>query len=362
MRTRIGFLTTMAFLICGSGASVSAAIIHVPTDHPDIASALAAAVAGDQVVVAAGTYPEHDLILRSGVVLRGATGNPADVVIDGTRSGRCVYGAGLDAATRLEALTLTNGLPGAGSAPDESAGGGLFVDGGALTVANCVFSRNETAVGGGAFVKGTGTPAFVGCVFDGNEATESAGLFLRGVCNPIVQDCVFRNGVRTLLGGGLTWAGSGQALIERCTVEDNTVYESGGGVEVIGTRAVAVLRDCLIRRNAAAYDAGGLYVGNYGSAILERCEITGNSAAGAGGGILLGTGAVLTAIECTILDNAAPVGPDGSIGPSASATLTCCVFAPDAWQTLGSLIVNNDDCAVAVETTGWGELKAMFRP
>ena len=339
----------------------SATIRNVPADHPDIASALATAVPGDEVVIAPGTYLEHDLILPSGVVLRGATGDPADVVIDSGQAGRCIYGAGLDAASRIEALTLANGLPAWGSTPHNSWGGGLMVDGGALTVANCVFTGNETAIGGGAFVIGTDTPTFSDCIFDGNEATESAGLLLTGICTPLVQNCVFRNGDRTLVGGGMTWTGSGHALIEDCTVEDNVVLETGGGVEVFGNGAVATLRRCLIRRNAARLGAGGLSVGNGGHVILENCEIVENGAEDYSGGIHLGTATILEATETTILGNTAPTGPDGGIGPSAAATLICCTIDAGSWNVLGSLTLDDDGCSVAVETSAWGTLKATFR-
>lgn len=61
--------------------------LHVPGDHPTILAALQAAAVGDSVVVAAGTYVEVGLEVPSGLTLRGATGDPADVVIDGDGGG-----------------------------------------------------------------------------------------------------------------------------------------------------------------------------------------------------------------------------------------------------------------------------------
>jgi hypothetical protein len=358
---RPALVIALAISITGLAAPSLGSILHVPADYPDINSALASAVANDEVVIAAGTYFEHDLILPSGVVLRGATGNPSDVIIDGERMGRCIYGTLLDATTRIEALTLSNGLPAGGSTPHNSWGAGLMVDQGSLTVANCIFTANETAIGGGAFIIGTGTPTFVGCVFDGNEASESAGLHLSGICDPLIQDCVFRNGDRTVYGGGMTWVGSGHALIENCTVEDNTVLEAGGGLEIFGSGAVATLRGCVLRGNSAGLFGGGLSVGNYGHAILENCEIAENSAGDSGGGVSLGSGTVLEATETTILNNSAPTGPDGQIGSSASAILTCCTVISEAWNVLGSLSLDDEDCGVATETSIWGGFKILFR-
>ncbi len=362
MRTSTTSFSVLVLATFAASSFCAAAILNVPTDHADIATALTAAVAGDEVVVAAGTYLEHDLILPSGVVLRGATGDPADVTIDSQRAGRCVFGTNLDAATRLEALTLTNGLSSLSSTGFTSWGGGLMVDSGALTVANCVFSTNEAAIGGGAWVTGTGTPTFVDCIFDGNAATESAGMILRGTCSPVLQNCVFRNATdRIMYGGGLTWVGTGQALLEDCTVEDNAVLESGGGVEVFGSGATATLRNCVIRRNTAGLYAGGMDASLSSHVILENCEITDNGAGSSGGGVNLGSGVVLEAFISTILNNTAPSGPDGVVGSSASATLTCCTIDLAAWNALGTLTIDDANCTVATEPSTWGGVKAIFR-
>ena len=350
----------VAGLLLAAGP-VAAATLHVPGDHPDVTSALAAAAAGDSVVVAPGTYFEHDLVLPSGVTLRGATDEPADVVIDAQRLGRCIYGADLDAATRIEGLTLRNGLPAWGSTPHNSWGAGLMVDGGALTVANCVFAANETAVGGGAFVTGFGSPTFVDCVFDGNSATEVAGLLLGGNCDPVVRGCTFRDGKLIMTGGALTWLGSGRALFENCRVENNTVLETGGGVEVLNARAVAVLRSCAITGNSARYGGGGLYVGNGGHAILETCTIVGNSAGEYGGGVTLDYGSVLEATESSIRDNEAPRGADGDVSVQAAATLRCCDVDTTAWAVRGSLVIDDEGCGIPVEPATWSGLKARFR-
>ena len=359
MRPRTRFLTILAMAVA-LALPCAAATLQVPGDHPDIASALAAAAAGDSVVVGAGTWFEHDLILPSRVTLRGATGDPTDVVIDAERAGRCIYAAGVEAGTRLEALTLSNGLPAWGSTPHNSWGAGLMVDGGELTVAGCVFTANETAVGGGAFVTGSGSPTFVDCVFDGNSATEVAGLLLGGVCDPVVRNCTFRNGDRIMVGGGVTWLGRGLALIENCLVENNTVWETGGGVEVQNAGAVAILRGCVITGNSARYGGGGLYVGYDGRAVLESCTISGNSAGEYGGGVVLAFGAHLEATETYIRDNSAPRGPDGDVYADAAAVLTCCDIDLAAWHAAGSLIVDDEDCGVPTQPATWSGVKALF--
>jgi hypothetical protein len=354
------FLLANAAILFLPASPAVADVLNVPADHADIASALLASVAGDVVVVAAGLYREHDLVLPSGVVLRGATGDPADVVIDSERLGRCVYGAELDAGTRIEALTLSNGLPAWGETPHNSWGAGLMVDGGSPTVANCIFTGNETAIGAGAFFIGTGAPVIEDCVFDTNSSTESSGLFLGSVGDPVVRDCVFRNASGCMMGGGMTWVGLGHALIERCTVEDNEVIESGGGVEVYGSGATATLRDCVIRRNSAGIFGGGLVVANHGRAVLENCEVVDNAATQSAGGVALGHGASLEATDSTFLNNAAPDGADGYVDDNATALLICCNAEPASWNAIGPLTIDDENCAVAARNASWGKLKSHF--
>jgi len=82
-------------------------VIRVPGDYPTIAEALAVALAGDTVQVAAGTYPEGGLWVPPGVGLVGAgwqstiiDGNGADVMIypgpDSLVEGFTIRGSGPD--------------------------------------------------------------------------------------------------------------------------------------------------------------------------------------------------------------------------------------------------------------------------
>ncbi len=351
-------LITSLFL---TATAALGADLHVPGTHPSIAAALAAAAPGGAVVVAPGTYREHDLILPSGVVLRGESGDPADVIIDGERLGRCIYGAGLDASTRIEGVTLSNGLPAWGSTPYNSWGAGLMVDGGSLTVSHCIFRENETAIGGGAFVKGTGSPVFEDCLFEANQATEVAGLQLSVIGDPVVRNCVFRGGWRTMVGGGVTWCGSGTATLEGLTVEDNEVWETGGGIELLGYYAYAEIRDCVIRNNTADIGAAGLYVYRSRNVVLENVTITGNTSGEYAGGVEFASYAIVTGLACTILDNEAPSAPDGRLGSLAAMTFNCCDVDPDRWILDGTAVFTEDGCEVGNEAVGWGELKATFR-
>jgi len=60
----------------------TAAVIHVPGDQPTIQAGIDAAHAGDTVLVAGGTYYEHDIQMKSGVHLLSETGQPESVRVN----------------------------------------------------------------------------------------------------------------------------------------------------------------------------------------------------------------------------------------------------------------------------------------
>ena len=130
---------------------------------------------------------------------------------------------------------------------------------------------------------------------------------------------------------------------------------------MFGASTTATLRNCLIRRNSSGGGDGGMSVGNNGQATLEQCEIIENSASSGVGGIGLGAGAILIATDSTILNNTSPLGPDCIVGPTATATLTCCNIDLASWDIRGIFSQNNDGCGVSVEATTWGGVKALYR-
>ncbi|MFH1278829.1 MAG: Ig-like domain-containing protein [Candidatus Eisenbacteria bacterium] len=284
---------------------------RVPVDAPTIKAALDSAQAPDTVIVAPGMYHEGNIVMKSGVVLRGATGNPADVTVDADSLGRGISCSGLDAATAVIGITFTGGV--------QVNGGGCYVTGSDMTFERCVFTGNRaTSYGGGVRVYGC-DPVFRGCDFTGNEA---------------------------LSGGGLSVITS-TAVLESCLVAGNAATNAGGGIHASGT--TLSITQGTIAENECASTGAAMYVTS-GTVTLERSIVAFNE----GGVAILCSGTGFINLACSdVYGNSGGdftgclAGQEGVNGNWSSDPLFCLGNAPgDRYSIDGA-----SDCAPAQQPT-----------
>jgi hypothetical protein len=247
-------------LLFGVGESYSAELL-VPEDHATIAGALEAAVFGDTVSIATGTYYEHDLVWPPGVSILGRAGDPDWVVIDAQYQGRVLGGEDLVPQNELGFLTLKNGdaegWPGSGLSAEGDAylhdfivehcrsshrGIGLYVRGGA-TITDCVLRYNQTDAsstsGGGAWLqdRGHAHPLYVRKLeVHGNDAEYGAGIYYNGFNGYLTELYIHDNpgpGM-TVLNGEVDGIGP---TVENSLFENNLVCG-------VGFDAGLILRNC----------------------------------------------------------------------------------------------------------------------
>jgi hypothetical protein len=283
---------------------------------------------GDDVVVhaAAGTY--HQTICfdtcASGklpemfkLTLEGASERSTIIDAGGANS---VFSIGVDTPdTFLRALTLTDG-----NAPASSAGGGgIAVDGGTLTVDDCLVTgntaeRSVTGGGGGIWV-------------DGGSLT--------------LQNSVVRDNT-ALTGGGLGVMTGGKVLVEDSTIADNSATDAtpisgqpggqGGGVYAgLESTHPLSIESSTVTGNTATGDpqGGGVYL-NFDNADVTGSTVSDNSAPGTEG-----VGGAFYVVNAHL-----HLGADILDGNAAPVNTTCGTFDGGTIGDDGHNVVDDTTC------------------
>ncbi len=288
MESRSILITAVAVVCLPLNAR--AATWHVPSEAPTIQAGIDSAAAGDTVLVACGTYYEHDIVMKSGVVLAGENGNPDSVTINASGLGRVLFCEQADGSTRIEGLTLTGGY--ASGAGPELCGGGIYCAGSSPTIARCAVAGNSSDYYGGGIYLDDSSPNLVECTVSGNSSPYSGGIHA-GNSSPNLYACVVSGIASDLSGGGMWCQGSSSPVLTHCTFFGNL---SGAG--------------------------GGLYVSGGSCPTLTGCTLSGNSTFGGHGGGIYAYGATVTVENTIVAFSDRGEGVYCYFG--AGATLTCC--------------------------------------
>ena len=216
-----------------------------------IAAAVVKAVDGDTIVIAAGTYNEHDIQISEQLTLNGA--GIGDTILDAGGAGRA-FSVGSTAV--ISGLLIQNGQTASGSIFTQG-GGAIFTSGGAhLTLRNAALQSNH-AVGDGGAIFNIGN-----LVLDNTRVlSNTAGGYGGGIYNynlgviTITQSLLAHNTALGSQGGGIYAGGS---CAERCmdsSLDDNSTATFGGGLAVLMT-GPTVLESVTLSGNRAAEGPG----------------------------------------------------------------------------------------------------------
>ena len=355
MTTRLAVMLSFSlvvslFAVDSAGAQT---VLHVPGGYSSIQDAHDAALDGDIIDIASGTFNEL-VMLTKDVTLQGA--GQGVTVLDGGGGGTVITVQG--ATVAMADLTVTNGASATG-------GGGIRVNGGTLELTRCTVTSN-TATGGGAGIavvvgalyltsslvsdniagnQGGGiwllfghTLELIDTTVTGNEAFQGGGIFegsfgpatvtlidshvdgnrtspqtsiVRGVRTMTIIDSTIDDNVGDGVSGGesLTIANSsisrntergvtssGLLMVTDSTVDGNATATRRGGVLHSGALAGTITGSTISNNvgfGVQASSAGGLEVTN--------STVSGNHGGSQGGGFLVA--APLTLRNATVVNN-----------------------------------------------------------
>ena len=324
-------------------------------DAPTIAAALGSAAAGDTVLVACGTYPEHDLVMDRDIVLRGQSGAADCVTVDARQLGRGILCLGVTAAAAVEGITFANGLV-TGTCPDDPGTGNYCMGGGMLCL--------------------SASPRVTACAFVGNRADDNGGGVSAVNSSVTFTDCEFRDNVSWVGAGLLTGFPPGSAVLTGCVFTGNEAAADGGAVYAFGT--ALSLSECTLSGNSAGECGGGVFWISPDVLTIHRTII---AFSGGGEAVACGIGATAPVLTCSDLHGNAGGDWTGCIAAAEDAEgnlsadprfcgeeLTLDASSPCAGgvSACGRIGAEGVGCsAVGVEAelapVSWGRVKSGYR-
>ena len=323
-----------------------------------IQAGIDAAVDGDEVVVANGTYTgdgNRDLDFGGrAITVRSTSGDPALCIIDcGGPHEHAHRGfnfhSGEDATSVLEGLMITNGY--AGSC---SFGGGVWCSGSSPTFADCAFSENSTSYAGGGMANcDNSNPTLTNCTFRGNSGYCGGGMCNFDNSNPTLTNCTFSENSAAWngCGGGIYNAYNSSPTLTYCAFIANC------GCGMYNEYSSPIIGNCTFTRNSVEGGASGMY-NVCSNPTVTDCVFSENSSAA--NGTMWNTYSSPTVVNCTFSNNldagmfnmiySSPTVANCTFGGNAggmfnceysSPTVTSCTFARNVsssgWVDAGML-------------------------
>jgi hypothetical protein len=297
---RSAILSSSLMILTIAATTAGATTWHVPGSASSIQGGINLASAGDTVLVACGTYHEHDVCLKGDIVLASATGGSECVRIEADFLGRVFATCGATGTIILKGFTITEGTV------------GLFLDhDGLLDVRNCRLNGNGgDGISGIYFPEGRDDLILDSCEVSGNGGDGISLSIWDGEAQNVFYDCQIRGngGDGVVLG----WQGC-YPEFHRCEIIDN------GGDGVRGWMVSPLFDSCLIAKN----DGDGLEFDDSAELTFTGCTVARNG--GSGIKLWMEMGYCSADLDrCVVAYNGQYAVDCGTPDSPGSASLVCC--------------------------------------
>ena len=341
------------------------ATIHVPGDQPTIQAGIDAAVPGDTVLVAPGTYVENIDFLGKDIIVISSAGSETTVIDGGQLDSTVKFNSGEVLTTVLEGFTVTNGKSNYGggihcesSSPNitnntisgnsvKYNGAGIFCSkSSSPTITDNTMFGNSADIGYGAGIYcHSSSPTITNNTITGNTATKGGGIYCHSSSPTITNNTISGNLADIGYGGGICLRYSSEPIITNNTITENTADFGGGiccwassptianniiqdnkaelGPGIFLDASFPAITSNIIRGNGEIdypITGGGIYVGNDSKPMIANNIIYDNAAYGGGGITVMSSIATIT--NNTICNNLSQKKGAGIWCSGSSATIT----------------------------------------
>ncbi len=322
--------------------------------YTDLQSAIASAMSGNEIWVAAGTYKPTNstnrtlsFTLKNGVGIYGGfagsetlrsqrnfvtnlttlSGDIGVQAVDTDNAYHVVNGGGTNNSAVLDGFSITGGFD-----PNADGGAGMYNINSNPKLTNVTFKQNITTGSGGGMYNNHSSPSLTNVTFMQNRAYEfGGGMHNSDGSNPTLIKVTFNANVvmgssgGSSNGGGMSNVQSNPNL-KNVTFSNNQADGAGGGiynaegnltwmdVTFIGNKARGgagmnstggklILTNMTFKSNVASSGGGGGISAGGGSLTLTNVTFTSNSASNGGGGVVMGSYGDLTLTNVTFTGN-----------------------------------------------------------
>ena len=316
----------ISMLMCLIPVFTMASVWHVPGDYPTIQQGITAAVNGDTVMVADGTYTgsgNHNITLMGKGITVISENGPSSCIIDCENSYQgFVLDSQEDENCILSGFTIIRGVG--------NAGAGIYSNG-SPQILNCVIRDcvSDDLGGGVAFVGEQTSPLIADCIIHDNSSLYGGGIGVMSssesptyAAHPrmskpslkpgttdqqrssgpnVTMNNVKVFGNQALAGGGISLEYS-TLYLNSSTVASNSADNAGGGISLF-SNSEGVVDSSFIIGNEADQGGGGIDINYCHPITIGNSVIGGNSAGAAGAGIYINSSTITTLYSNAIISN-----------------------------------------------------------